>query len=108
MSLFEVGGLGENANLRDKGITGLGVQGERLEDRIQVTRDVVYREKDRFVRGYSWVRWVKRLIVPYRRGCTRGIRRDEMRVCAGNPGRGREGKGKEQINSGPSIKMTLN
>jgi hypothetical protein len=41
------------------------------------------REKNRVVRAQRRARWIKRLDVLYRRGCTTGIRRDEMEICAG-------------------------
>ena len=105
---FWCGRAGREAHLRDERITGLGVQRERLECRIQVTWDFAYREKDRFVRVHRWVRWVKLLHVIYRGGCARGVGRDDMRVCTGKPGRRRDEKGKRDINCGPRIKTALN
>ena len=83
------------------------MQREHLEYRIQVTWDFVYWEKDRFVRVHRWARWIRRLHVTYRGGCTRGIRRDDMRVWSEKPGR-REEKGKRDVNRGTSIEMALN
>jgi len=107
MSIFEVGGQGENAYLRDKGITGLGVQRERLQYRIQVTWDFVYREKDSFVRAHSRVRWVKRLHVPCRGGRTRCVGRDEMRVCAGRGRRKRERADQSWSDYQNGVKLSL-
>jgi hypothetical protein len=82
--MYWMGRRKERGCVRDKRGTRLCVKRERLECHIKVTCDFAYREENRVARTQRRARRVESLDVLYRRGGTRTIWGNKMRICAGN------------------------